>query len=65
MFVFQAERRFVNVTTAVYNHNGTEILASYSDEDIYLFDADKLRPLGEYTHSYSGHRNSVTGIPNN
>ena len=26
------------VTSAVYNHNGSEILASYNDDDIYLFD---------------------------
>lgn len=26
------------VTCAVYNHNGSEILASYNDDDIYLFD---------------------------
>lgn len=50
-----------NVTAAVYNYNGREIVASYNDENIYLFDA---------THSdgadcikmYEGHRNSATSM---
>lgn len=52
-------RAKTNVTAAVYNYNGGEILASYNDENIYLFDA---------THSdgadcikvYEGHRNNAT-----
>lgn len=27
------------ITHAIYNHNGSEILASYNDDDIYLFDS--------------------------
>ncbi|CAG9129109.1 unnamed protein product [Plutella xylostella] len=50
---------------AVYSHDGREILGSYSDEDVYLFDAqadvyDKDNPKEGYTHRYSGHRNSAT-----
>ncbi|CAG7835719.1 unnamed protein product [Allacma fusca] len=48
-----------NVTAAVYSYNGREIVATYNDENIYLFNA---------THSdgadcikvYEGHRNSAT-----
>ncbi|XP_013187255.1 DDB1- and CUL4-associated factor 8 [Amyelois transitella] len=58
----------MHMTCAVYNHDGTEILGSYNDEDIYLFDTkkdvyDKDDTTGAkdgYTHRYSGHRNSAT-----
>lgn len=49
---------YVLVTSAVYNYNGTEILASYSGELIYLFDAVSPKS-GEFVHSYDGHRNST------
>ncbi|GAB0094585.1 DDB1- and CUL4-associated factor 8 [Sergentomyia squamirostris] len=47
------------ITCAVYNWIGTEILASYSDEDIYLFD-NKYQTPGSYLHKYQGHDNSST-----
>ncbi|XP_034827389.1 DDB1- and CUL4-associated factor 8 [Maniola hyperantus] len=57
----------MHLTCAVYNHNGTEILGSYNDEDVYLFDVnkdvyDKDTSDGKdgYTHRYSGHRNIAT-----
>ncbi|KAL4710605.1 hypothetical protein ACJJTC_003241 [Scirpophaga incertulas] len=58
----------MHLTCAVYNHDGTEILGSYNDEDIYLFDKkadvydkDNTGDLKEgYTHHYSGHRNCAT-----
>lgn len=46
------------ITSAVYNYCGTEILASYSEDDIYLFDIN-----GEpntYLRHYSGHLNRMT-----
>lgn len=50
---------FLHVTCAVFNYNGTEILGSFNDDDIYLFDT--RQPDGaDYVHRYSGHRNSVT-----
>ncbi|KAF8796559.1 DDB1- and CUL4-associated factor 8-like [Argiope bruennichi] len=49
----------VNVTSLVYNYTGTEILASYNDEDIYLFDA-AATDTTEYIHRYRGHRNNQT-----
>ncbi|XP_076297350.1 DDB1- and CUL4-associated factor 8 isoform X7 [Lasioglossum baleicum] len=49
----------VLVTSAVYNYNGTEILASYSDELIYLFDAVSPK-IGDFVHSYDGHTNTIT-----
>ena len=50
-----------NVTSVVYSNNGDSILASYSDEDIYLFDTS-LSEGAEHIHRYAGHRNSATGI---
>ncbi|KAL5110975.1 DDB1 and CUL4-associated factor 8 [Taenia crassiceps] len=51
-----------SITSAVYSSNGDAILASFNDEDIYLFYSqdDKLPPL----HVYRGHRNndSVKGV---
>ncbi|KAG8201043.1 hypothetical protein JTE90_002718 [Oedothorax gibbosus] len=48
-----------NVTCAVYNYNGEEVLASYNDEDIYLFSSKETSP-SKYLHRYRGHRNSQT-----
>ncbi|KAK9870876.1 hypothetical protein WA026_009834 [Henosepilachna vigintioctopunctata] len=50
--------RGLHVTSAVYNFDGQEILASYNDADIYLFDVNS--PPGEYMHKYEGHRNGAT-----
>lgn len=47
------------ISCCVYNHNGTEILASFNDENIYLFDANNMN-LGSYLHRYQGHVNSAT-----
>lgn len=44
----------IYITCAVYNWVGTEILASYSDEDVYLFD-NKYQTPGSYLHKYQGH----------
>ncbi|XP_011303240.1 DDB1- and CUL4-associated factor 8 [Fopius arisanus] len=49
-----------HVTCAMYNYNGTEIIASYNDDDIYLFDAVVLHPSGDFAHRYEGHRNNAT-----
>lgn len=48
-----------HVTCAVYNYNGTAVLGSYNDDDIYLFD-NSHSDGANYTHKYSGHRNSAT-----
>ncbi|XP_077985524.1 DDB1- and CUL4-associated factor 8-like [Glandiceps talaboti] len=48
-----------NVTCLVYNYNGTEILASYNDEDIYLFDSSHSDGA-DFIHRYKGHRNNAT-----
>ncbi|XP_014300714.1 DDB1- and CUL4-associated factor 8 [Microplitis demolitor] len=48
------------VTSAVYNYNGTEIVTSYNDDDIYLFDTVSPNPTRDYAHKYEGHRNSAT-----
>ncbi|KAJ9586608.1 hypothetical protein L9F63_019801, partial [Diploptera punctata] len=48
-----------HVTCAVFNYDGTEVLGSYNDEDIYLFDT--RHPDGsEFIHRYEGHRNNAT-----
>ncbi|XP_059613042.1 DDB1- and CUL4-associated factor 8 [Phlebotomus argentipes] len=49
----------IYITCAVYNWVGTEILASYSDDDVYLFD-NKYQTPGSYLHKYQGHDNSST-----
>lgn len=49
------------VSSAVYNYNGTEILASYTAGDIYLFDING--PPNKIVHRYSGHNNfQLSGI---
>jgi len=48
-----------NITCLVYNYDGTEILTSYNDEDIYLFDST-LSSEANHIHCYKGHRNSAT-----
>ncbi|XP_022086042.1 DDB1- and CUL4-associated factor 8-like [Acanthaster planci] len=48
-----------NVTCCVYSYNGREILASYNDEDIYLFDSTHSDGA-ESVHCYKGHRNNQT-----
>lgn len=52
-------KRNHHITCAVYNHNGSEILASYSDKDIYLFDTSENDPE-KFIHQYQGHRNGAT-----
>lgn len=47
-----------SVTSAVYNHLGTEIIASYSDDDIYLFNNDE--EPGHFQNRYRGHLNIQT-----
>ncbi|KAK4887786.1 hypothetical protein RN001_004057 [Aquatica leii] len=48
----------LHVTCALYNHNGSEILASYNDDDIYIFDTKGS--TGSFLHQYQGHRNGAT-----
>lgn len=47
------------ISCCAYNYNGTELLASFNDENIYLFDASN-HSLGSYVHKYQGHVNSAT-----
>lgn len=51
-----------NVTSAVFNRDGSEIVASYNDDDIYLFNL--RNPSSDDEESFSkrfmGHRNSNT-----
>ena len=49
-----------SITCAVWNYNGTEILASYNDDDIYLFDS-RHSDGADHIKRYQGHRNSATG----
>ena len=37
-----------------------EILGTYNDEDIYLFD-NTMSDGANFVHKYAGHRNSATG----
>ena len=49
-----------HVTCAKYSHDGSEILASYNDDDIYLFKSEHSDGA-DYRKRYQGHRNSDTG----
>uniref|UniRef100_A0A0A9Z2F7 DDB1-and CUL4-associated factor 8 n=1 Tax=Lygus hesperus TaxID=30085 RepID=A0A0A9Z2F7_LYGHE len=49
----------VYVTCAVFNYNGTEVIGSYNDDDIYLFDC-KHASNTDFVHKYEGHRNAET-----
>ena len=47
------------ITCAVFSEDGSEVIGSYNDEDIYLFNTHD--PEGSpHTHKYQGHRNSAT-----
>ncbi|KAA0719522.1 DDB1- and CUL4-associated factor 8 WD repeat-containing protein 42A [Triplophysa tibetana] len=48
-----------NITCLVYSHDGTELLASYNDEDIYLFDSSHSDGA-DFCRRYKGHRNNAT-----
>ncbi|KAM8895907.1 DDB1- and CUL4-associated factor 8-like [Lycaon pictus] len=48
-----------NITCLVYSHDGTELLASYNDEDIYLFNSSD-GDGAQYVKKYKGHRNNAT-----
>ncbi|XP_015601563.1 DDB1- and CUL4-associated factor 8 isoform X2 [Cephus cinctus] len=52
--------KYAHITCAVYNYNGTEILASYNDEDIYLFDLSVTQSGEDFAQRYQGHRNNAT-----
>uniref|UniRef100_A0A2M4AFV7 Uncharacterized protein n=1 Tax=Anopheles triannulatus TaxID=58253 RepID=A0A2M4AFV7_9DIPT len=58
------KKSHASITSAVYNHIGTEIVASYSDENVYLFDntanGQLVKPIG----SFKDHRNinTIKGI---
>jgi len=47
------------ITCAVFSEDGREVIGSYNDEDIYLFNT--ADPEGSpHAHKYQGHRNSAT-----
>ncbi|XP_034612193.1 DDB1- and CUL4-associated factor 8 isoform X2 [Trachemys scripta elegans] len=48
-----------NITCLVYSHDGSDLLASYNDEDIYLFNSSHSDGA-EYVKRYKGHRNNAT-----
>lgn len=56
-------RSHAHVTAAVYNYNGKEIIGSYNDENIYLFDSSHS-DMADCIKVYEGHRNSATGTGN-
>ncbi|KAL9902419.1 DDB1- and CUL4-associated factor 8-like isoform 1-T1 [Glossina fuscipes fuscipes] len=48
-----------SVTCCVYNNTGTEILATYGNENIYLFN-NLCYEKGAFLHCYKGHANQQT-----
>lgn len=47
------------ISCCAYNYNGSELLGSFNDDNVYLFDASN-HTLGSYLHQYQGHCNSAT-----
>ncbi|XP_012059605.1 PREDICTED: DDB1- and CUL4-associated factor 8 [Atta cephalotes] len=48
------------VTSAMYNYNGTEILASYNNKDLFLFNRLITSLHGDYAHMYQNvYRSSI------
>ncbi|KAG5346848.1 DCAF8 factor, partial [Acromyrmex charruanus] len=45
-------RNDVHVTSAMYNYNGTEILASYNNKNLFLFNRLITSSGGDYGHMY-------------
>lgn len=48
-----------SITSAVFSHDGSEIIASFSDDDIYLFETNQKEDA-DAKYRYKGHRNSDT-----
>jgi hypothetical protein len=50
-----------HLTAAVFSHDGTEILGSYNDDDVYLFPTSLAASSGDDgVKRYRGHLNSAT-----
>ncbi|XP_049622816.1 DDB1- and CUL4-associated factor 8-like [Suncus etruscus] len=47
-----------SISSLVYSYDGTELLASYNDEDIYLFNTNGCDEA-QYVRRYKGHRNTL------
>lgn len=56
---FEIDNCGLTVISALYNYRGTEILASYSNNNIYLFDVNGR--CNTSIHKYSGHLNVNSG----
>lgn len=51
----------LTITCTAYSHSGEELVASYNDESIYLFDArNSSAGPGLFLQKYEGHRNERT-----
>ncbi|KAK2493664.1 hypothetical protein MC885_000647 [Smutsia gigantea] len=55
----EREQAQTKITCLVYSYNGTELPASYNDEDIYLFNLSHCDGA-QYVNRYKGHRNNAT-----
>ena len=51
----------VSVTIMLFVNVVVELIGTYNDEDIYLFDSSHSDGA-EHMHKYSGHRNNATGL---
>jgi len=50
-------------TTTIFDMlDAVELIGTYNDEDIYLFNSSHSDGA-EHVHKYSGHRNNATGQP--
>jgi len=48
------------ITCAVFTKDGQQVIGSYNDEDIYMFNTHETGECTDYVHRYQGHRNSAT-----
>lgn len=55
----ESQSRSFNITSAVYSHDGKDLIGSYNNEDIFLFQADHSDGAN-YRKRYQGHRNIAT-----
>lgn len=48
------------ITSAVFNFDGSEVIGSYSDDDIFMFETTNALDDADFCRRYTGHKNSAT-----
>eukprot|EP00117_Sycon_ciliatum_P010150 scpid88606/ scgid12165/ DDB1- and CUL4-associated factor 8; WD repeat-containing protein 42A len=58
LYTVKSMKEHATVTCVVYSNDGKELLATYNDESIYIFNTELSRTVP--VHRYTGHRNNDT-----